>query len=91
VAHHLHINKANRNIEGDWNPEQLLAEALAEKALFLEKYPQYKPFQREIDEMLEKAGSPENRMAVLAMLMEVKLIDLHDQLKQLNRILLAVA
>jgi NAD-dependent SIR2 family protein deacetylase len=70
-----------------WNPSRVLAEAMAEKALFLNKNPQYRSYQREIDRLLEKAGHSENRMTVLAMLMEAKLVELHTQLKKLNAIL----
>lgn len=90
VAHYLHINTSNRDTQEVWNPEQVLAEALAERAEFLKKYPEYQSFQNEIDSMLDKAGSPENRMNVLAILMEAKLIELHGQLRDLNRILLRV-
>jgi hypothetical protein len=71
-----------------WNSEEALADALAERALFLENYPKYKTYQKEINKMLDKAGSPENRMAVLAVLMEAKLLELHKQLKELNAILI---
>jgi hypothetical protein len=66
----------------------MLADALAEKALFLENHPRYKTFQKEIDKMLDKAGGPENRMAVLAVLMEAKLLELQKELRHLNAILL---
>ncbi|MFZ1986212.1 MAG: hypothetical protein WAU91_17500 [Desulfatitalea sp.] len=90
MAHRLQIN-ARRSAPGqEWNPERQLAEALAERALFLEKYPQYRTYQREIERMLDQAGTSENRMAVLALLIEAKLIEMHDQLKRLNRILLSV-
>lgn len=71
-----------------WDPEKALANALAERALFLENHPQYKPFQQKINMLLDKAGSPENRMTVLAVIMEAKLIELHEQLKRLNTILI---
>lgn len=91
MAHQLKLNLNHKRTQSSWNPEKVLAEALAEKALFLDKYPEYKSFQREIDILLEKAGSPENRMTVLAVLMEAKLIELHEQLKSLNAILIDVA
>jgi hypothetical protein len=73
-----------------WNPEKELADALAERALFLENHPEYKTFQNEINKMLDKAGSQENRMAVLAVLMEGKLIELQKELRHLNTILLSM-
>jgi bacterioferritin (cytochrome b1) len=74
-----------------WNSEKALADALAERALFLETYPKYKPFQKEINKMLDKAGSSENRMAVLAVLMEAKLLELQKELRHLNSILLSMS
>jgi hypothetical protein len=86
---------ANRRLElpqrrhdAPWNPETALADALTERAEFLNKHPQYRELQLEIDQLLDKAGTPENRMAVLAMLMEGKLIELHRELKKLNQILI---
>lgn len=90
MAHRLHINTAQRKTLETWDPDAQLSDALAERARFLKKYPAYQSFQREIDHILDKAGTPENRMAVLALLMEAKLIELHDQLKHLNRVLLTV-
>lgn len=89
MAHLLQMNALKRDTERTWNPDQVLAEALAERAEFLEKYPELQAFQDEIDAMLDKAGSPENRMQVLAMLMEAKLIELNGELRDLNRILLS--
>jgi hypothetical protein len=74
-----------------WDAENALTDALAERDLFLKNNPKYKAFQKEISMMLDKAGNPENRMAVLAMLMEAKLLELHKELRHLNAILLSVA
>jgi len=89
MAHLLHLNKKQRRTNEAWDPDQRLAEALEQRARFLDMYPQYRIFQNEIDEILDKAGSPENRMTVLALLIEAKLIELQSQLKHLNRILLS--
>ena len=91
MATYLRLKQFDRPTFGGWDPERQLAEALAERDGFLEENPQYGEMQREIDRMLDKAGSSQNRMAVLAMLMEAKLIELHGQLKSLNRILLRTA
>jgi hypothetical protein len=88
MASKLRLQIAPEKRPGTWNPEKALADALAERALFLENYPKYQAFQKEINKMLDKAGNPENRMAVLAVLMEAKLLELHQQLKQLNGILI---
>jgi len=87
MAHKLKLQIASDKSQGPWNPQKALADALAERALFLDNHPKYKPFQREINALLDKAGSPENRMTVLAVLMEAKLIELYEQLKHLNAIL----
>jgi hypothetical protein len=75
---------------GAWNPEKELADALAERALFLENHPKHNTFQNEINEMLDKAGSAGNRMAVLSILMEAKLVELQKELRHLNKILIGV-
>jgi hypothetical protein len=72
-------------------PRKSIAEAIADRDHFLEQYPQYQVYQNEIEAMLDKAGPPEKRMAVLAMLMESKLMEMHDQFKELNLILATVA
>jgi hypothetical protein len=74
-----------------WDHEKALAEALAERSRFLEKYPQYRKFQSDIDKMLDKAGSRSNRMAVLAMLIEGKLVEMSQEFKKLNSILTRMA
>ena len=84
----LHLKPLRDTADHQWDTDRILAEALAEKAAFLQKHPQHMKYQAEIDAILEKAGTPENRMTVLAMLMEGKLIELQKELKTLNRILL---
>jgi len=91
MASPLKLYIAPEKRQRDWNPEKALADALAERALFLEDHPEYKSYQREIDILMDKAGSAENRMTVLAVLMEAKLIELHEQLKRLNAILVRAA
>ncbi len=91
MGHRIGINKTRKMPTHEWDPEQALAEALSERERFLKKYPNYYAFQREIDQILDKAGSSESRMTVLAILVESKLIELHHQLKKLNHILLRVS
>jgi hypothetical protein len=74
----------------DDGPNERLSQAIAERDRFLERHPQYRPMQQQIDNLLEKAGTPENRMSVLALLMESKLMELHVRLQNLNRVLLSV-
>lgn len=87
MANRVRLPSSRRRDNAHWNSETALARALAEKAEFLNQHPEYREYQKEIDRLLEKAGSMENRMAVLAMLMEGKLIELHQQLQKLNGIL----
>ncbi len=91
MAYKLRLQIAPDKNQGPWNPQQALADALAERALFLDKHPEYKPLQRDINALLDKAGSPENRMTILAVLMEAKLIELHEKLRCLNAILVRTA
>ena len=91
MASKLKLQIAPERRPRTWNPEKALTDALAERALFLENNPKYKAFQNEINKMLDKAGSPENRMAVLAVLMEAKLLELQKELRRLNAILLDTA
>lgn len=88
MANRFHITRPHQSA-GTWDADQALDRALAERDRFLAQYPKYRAFQNEIDGILDKAGSSENRMAVLALLMESKLIELHGQLQHLNRILMA--
>jgi bacterioferritin (cytochrome b1) len=90
MASKLKLQIAPEKRPGTWEPEQVLADALAERALFLENHPQYKSFQNEINKMLEKAGGPENRMTVLAVLMEAKLLELQKELRRLNATLISM-
>jgi hypothetical protein len=88
MANRLRLELPQRRHDAFWNPETALADALTERAEFLNKNPKHRELQLKIDQLLDKAGSPENRMTVLAMLMEGKLIELHRQLKKLNQILI---
>jgi hypothetical protein len=72
------------------NKEKAVAIAIAERDQFLEQHPEYLPYQREIDRILDKAGPPEKRLAVLAMLMEGKLLDMQRHLMRLHGIFGAV-
>lgn len=81
------IDTKKASAPSDWDHEKALAEALAERSRFLEKYPQYQEFQSDIDRMLDKSGSRSNRMVVLAMLIEGKLGEMNQEFKKLNGIL----
>lgn len=88
MASKLRLQIAPEKHPRTWNPEKALTDALAERTLFLENHPKYKAFQNDINKLLDKAGSPENRMAVLALLIEAKLLELQKELRRLNAILI---
>jgi dsDNA-specific endonuclease/ATPase MutS2 len=53
----------------------------------LKENPGLKEYQKEIDRCLDNAGSAENRMAVLAVMIEAKLKELQDELSHLSFVL----
>jgi hypothetical protein len=67
-----------------------LRKAIEERDRFLERNPNLKPYQREIERRMKNAGSSENRMAILSMMMQEKLMELKEQcgalVAQANRI-----
>lgn len=88
MAYRRQFQTSRHSSDSSWDPEKALAEALAEKAAFLNEHPEYIHYQNEIDRLLDKAGNAQNRMNVLAMLMEGKLIELQRQLHKLNHLLI---
>ena len=58
------------------NYDKRLEQALAERDQFLAAHPDCVPYQRQIDRILSKAGPPEIRMSVLALMIEAKLNEL---------------
>jgi hypothetical protein len=58
--------------------------ARQERNRLLEEHPELKEFQKKIDRCLDNAGSYENRMAVLAIMIEAKLKELQDELSHLS-------
>jgi hypothetical protein len=52
--------------------------------LLLKEHPELKEFQKKIDRCLDNAGSSENRMAVLGIMIEAKLKELRDELAHLS-------
>jgi hypothetical protein len=91
MARRIVLNTAQKQPRKPWDPQNTLDRAIQERTRFLEKNPQYIEYQREIDRILDKAGNSENRMTVLALMMEAKLMELHGQLKNLNSILIRAA
>ncbi|MBW2604626.1 MAG: hypothetical protein JRE28_09980 [Deltaproteobacteria bacterium] len=58
--------------------------AREERDRLLNKHPDLKEFQKKIDRCLDNAGSSENRMAVLGIMLEARLKDLRDELSHLS-------
>jgi hypothetical protein len=58
--------------------------ARQERDRLLEEHPELKEFQKKIDRCLDNAGGPENRMAVLGIMIEAKLKELRDELSHLS-------
>ena len=58
--------------------------ARKERDLLLKDHPDLKEFQQKIDRCLDNAGSSENRMAVLGIMIEAKLKELQDELSHLS-------
>lgn len=84
-------NSKGRSRNRKWDPEKALAAAVAERDRFLEQHPHHRAYQQEIDRVLDSAGSGQQRMAVLAMLMEGKMVELAGKMRELNEILLKAA
>ncbi len=66
-------------------------EARKERDRLIEEYPDLREYQKEIDRCLDNAGSAENRMAVLAVMIEAKLKELQDELSHLSVVLHSVS
>ena len=53
MANRLQLKLPQRRHDAPWNPETALADALAERAEFLNRHPQYRELQLEIDQLLD--------------------------------------
>ncbi len=62
-------------------------EARKERDRLLQEDPDLREYQKEIDRYLDNAGGSENRMAVLAVMIEAKLKELQDELSHLSSVL----
>jgi hypothetical protein len=75
---------------GRRNDRDILARALGERDSFLMAHPELMGLQEEIDRLMERAGAPENRMAVLQIMMGAKLQELQQEMLKLAQILTQV-
>ena len=66
--------------------DDILKKAIQERDEFLEKHPHMKEFQAEIDGILDKCGSQEDRLATSQILLSVKLNDLATELNKMQYI-----
>ena len=64
--------------------DRILEEALKARDEFLKEQPHLQAYQDEINRILEKTIGFENRMAVLAFLMEAKLYELRESIANLR-------
>lgn len=79
MGHPLSLKKQVHKISNG-ELAQMGENARKEREYLLKKRPHLRKYQEEIDRRLQNAGSPENRMAVLGIMMEGKLTDLREQL-----------
>lgn len=63
-----------------------IQEAVKARNEFLEEHPELKRFQKEIEKEMSKAGSWENRWAILKSMMDAKMQKLNNNLKELQKI-----
>ncbi|BBO68105.1 hypothetical protein DSCA_20350 [Desulfosarcina alkanivorans] len=64
-----------------------LQDAVARRDRYLSRHPHLRPYQAEIDRVLDKSGSVHGRMAVLGTLIHGKLIEMQKELRKLNQFL----
>ncbi|WP_419664104.1 conserved uncharacterized protein, DUF3135 [Desulfosarcina variabilis str. Montpellier] len=65
----------------------LLQKALKDREQFLKQNPRLQSYQAEIDRLLDNSGNSQGRMAVLATLMQGKLLELQKELCTLTAVL----
>ena len=82
----LFEEKRRSNYQGERSNE-LLNELIKKRDRYLKENPHLIPFQEEIDRLLDNAGSQENRMKVLGIMMESKLTELREKLLSLSKML----
>lgn len=73
--------------KGKVNYQQELGLALKTREVFLEEHPELKSFQDDIDRILDRAVGPENRLKILAFLLEIKLSELNASIATLQSII----
>ena len=74
-------------LHGSEAADDALKKALADRDELLERHPHLRASQAEIDRILDKSGNHQGRMAVLATLMQGKLLEMQKELYNLADIL----
>lgn len=88
MARQIHLNRSITDTQKEILPcDEILEAALAERDRFLAQHPRHIGYQRKIDGVLSKAGTSENRLAVLAVMIEGKLGELNAQIHSLTGML----
>lgn len=82
----INYDATAERIRSSRRAESTLERALAARERFLGEHPHLRPFQAEIDDVLEKSGNHQGRLAVLGMLIQGKLLQLQLELVKLNRL-----
>ncbi len=72
MGERLKIKTTHIPDENGFDPDNVLKEAMEERERLLEKSPDLRGFQEEIDRRLRNSGSVENRMAVLGIMNEAR-------------------
>ncbi|MGA8179865.1 MAG: hypothetical protein WB792_07375 [Desulfobacterales bacterium] len=86
MGNRLNVDKKNSMLSTS-DLIEMGKEARKERDRLLKEYPDLREYQKEIDRCLDNAGSNENRMAVLAVMIEAKLKELQDELSHLSIVL----
>ena len=65
----------------------ILKDLLAKRERYLVRHPHLRTYQAEIDQVLDKSGNVQGRLAVIGMLMQGKLMEMQGEFGKLTRLL----
>ncbi|BBO68233.1 hypothetical protein DSCA_21630 [Desulfosarcina alkanivorans] len=82
-------NAGDRQQQRSMTSDQCLQEALAERERFLGRNAHLRPYQAEIDRVLDQSGNCRGRMEVLGTLLQGKLLEMQKELYTLSKMLQA--
>lgn len=66
---------------------ECLRKAIARRDRFVAQHPHVKAYQAEIDALLDKAGNHQDRLAVLGMLMQGRLMEMQFAFNKLKKLM----